>query len=55
MSVQIGFVQTRLLQIVLWQSVPTAQDLPGKQAGQRLPPQSLSVSEPFLTLSVQER
>jgi hypothetical protein len=37
----------------LTQSVPSAQNLPLTQSALQLPPQSVSVSVPFFTLSVQ--
>jgi hypothetical protein len=48
-----GQLQTLPLQMLLMQSVPTLQLLPDGHAGHVPPPQSTSVSFPFLTRSVQ--
>src|SRR5262245_9592677 len=56
MSVQVAATQTRLRQVALWQSLailhicPLAQALP---CDEQLPPQSTSVSLPFMVMSPQ--
>jgi hypothetical protein len=42
-----------LMHTPLWQSVAPVQTLPATHLGQLAPPQSVSVSVPFLTTSVQ--
>jgi hypothetical protein len=46
--------QTPLLQQALWQSTAAEQNWPRSQLGQVLPPQSTSVSSPFLMRSVHD-
>ena len=52
MHIGAAWVQVPLVQVALWQSALTRQVSPSGQSGQ-LPPQSMSVSLPFLRLSMQ--
>jgi hypothetical protein len=53
-SLQVGATQTLAAQTPLAQSVAARQPRPSAQRGQVPPPQSTSVSAPFLTPSMHE-